>query len=201
MNLTVGYTGSQGRDMFLRGVANTFDNVDPRAAGARRSARSTTRPPAASTAWSSTATRSRGCGEASYNALQIGADAAASAPASPAACSTSTRATRARRRDRTKRRPPSNTFDYNTEFGAQPERHPAHVQRLARSTCCRSTGRWAGGWRVGGIVNARSGVPINVTINRPDTVTVGGVDGHQHPRRQHAAARSARISCPAWTRI
>ena len=32
----------------------------------------------------------------------------------------------------------------------------------------------AGGWRVGGILNARSGVPINVTINRPDTVTVGG---------------------------
>ncbi len=27
MNLTVGYTGSKGRDMFLRGVANTFDNV------------------------------------------------------------------------------------------------------------------------------------------------------------------------------
>ena len=36
-------------------------------------------------------------------------------------------------------------------------------------------GAWAGGWRVGGILNARSGVPINVTINRPDTVTVGGV--------------------------
>ena len=36
-------------------------------------------------------------------------------------------------------------------------------------------GLWAGGWRVGGIVNARSGVPINVTINRPDTVSVSGV--------------------------
>ncbi len=36
-------------------------------------------------------------------------------------------------------------------------------------------GALAGGWRVGGILNARSGVPINVTINRPDTVTVGGV--------------------------
>jgi hypothetical protein len=34
-------------------------------------------------------------------------------------------------------------------------------------------GRWKGGWRVGGIVNARSGVPINVTINRPDTVPQG----------------------------
>ena len=27
VNLTVGYTGSQGEDMFLRGVANTFDNT------------------------------------------------------------------------------------------------------------------------------------------------------------------------------
>ena len=30
INLTVGYTGSKGRDMFLRGVANTLDPVDPR---------------------------------------------------------------------------------------------------------------------------------------------------------------------------
>ena len=35
-------------------------------------------------------------------------------------------------------------------------------------------GFWTGGWRVGGIVNARSGVPINVTINRPDNITVAG---------------------------
>ena len=27
LNLSVGYTGSRGKDMFLRGVANTFDNV------------------------------------------------------------------------------------------------------------------------------------------------------------------------------
>ena len=51
INLTVGYTGSRGRDMFLRGVANTFDNDDARRGPCRRSARSTTRPRAASTAW------------------------------------------------------------------------------------------------------------------------------------------------------
>jgi hypothetical protein len=34
---------------------------------------------------------------------------------------------------------------------------------------------WSGGWRVGGIVNARSGVPLNVTIARPDNITVNGV--------------------------
>ena len=32
MNLTVGYTGSQGKDMFLRGVANTL-TLDPRPPG------------------------------------------------------------------------------------------------------------------------------------------------------------------------
>lgn len=34
---------------------------------------------------------------------------------------------------------------------------------------------WTGGWRIGGIVNARSGVPINVVIARPDNTSVGGV--------------------------
>ena len=37
------------------------------------------------------------------------------------------------------------------------------------------SGIWSGGWRVGGILNVRSGVPINVTISRPDNVTVNGV--------------------------
>jgi hypothetical protein len=36
-------------------------------------------------------------------------------------------------------------------------------------------GAWKGGWRVGTIINARSGVPVNVTINRPDNLTVNGV--------------------------
>jgi hypothetical protein len=32
-----------------------------------------------------------------------------------------------------------------------------------------------GGWRVGGILNARTGVPINVVIARPDNLTISGV--------------------------
>ena len=35
-------------------------------------------------------------------------------------------------------------------------------------------GLWSGGWRVGGILNARSGVPINVIISRADNATVNG---------------------------
>ena len=74
----------------------------------------------------------------------------------------------------------------------QPAGHPAHLQRLARLPAFPARDFWKGGWRVGGIVNARSGVPINVTISRPDNATVNGADGDQHPRRQqprHAAAR------------
>ena len=37
------------------------------------------------------------------------------------------------------------------------------------------SGIWTGGWRIGGIVNARSGVPINVVQSRPDNITVNGV--------------------------
>ena len=174
VNLTVGYTGSHGKDMFLRGVANTLRQRHARAAGARRSARSTTRRRAASTGWSSTATRSAAAARASYDALQIGADAPLP-----------------RRPDR---RPAVSVLaqrghDAGLERGGdgvehvrlqhrvrhEPDRHPAHVQRLADLHAARSTGRWTGGWRVGGIVNARSGVPINVTISRPDTVPVGGV--------------------------
>ena len=50
VNLTVGYTGSRGKDMFLRGVANTFDDDDARARRTRPPARWTTRRRAASTA-------------------------------------------------------------------------------------------------------------------------------------------------------
>jgi len=172
MNLTVGYTGSRGRDMFLRGVANTFDNttrvrpypavgqVDYKTSGCLDGLVINGNPIS-------------GCGEASYDALQIslsrrfhsglsgglnyqysrnegttqGSNAAATA---------------------------SNTFEYNTEFGRNSTDIP-HTFNGSLVYSLPFTGPIAGGWRVGGIVNARSGVPINVTINRPDTVTLNGV--------------------------
>ena len=67
-----------------------------------------------------------------------------------------------------------NTFDYNTEFGPNLSDIP-HTFNGSLVYVLPGEGFWKGGWRVGGIMNARSGVPINVTINRPDTVTVGGV--------------------------
>ena len=67
-----------------------------------------------------------------------------------------------------------NTFDFSTEQGANPARHPPHDQRQP-GVPFPGDGFWSGGWRLGGILNARSGVPINVTIARPDNIAVNGV--------------------------
>ena len=99
---------------------------------------------------------------------------AASAPASPAACSISTRATAARRRARTKRRrrrTPSTTRPRTAST-----RRTSRTPSTARwSTSCPATGLLdAAAGASARIVNARSGVPINVTISRPDNATVNG---------------------------
>jgi hypothetical protein len=66
-----------------------------------------------------------------------------------------------------------NTFDYETEYGTNPQDIP-HTFNGSLVYQLPGEGVWSGGWRVGGIVNARSGVPINVTINRPDNLTING---------------------------
>ena len=66
-----------------------------------------------------------------------------------------------------------NTFDYETEYGTNPQDIP-HTVNGSLVYLIPGDGLWKGGWRVGGIVNARSGVPINVSIARPDNVTIGG---------------------------
>ena len=66
----------------------------------------------------------------------------------------------------------------------------------------RRQGRLLGGWEVGGIVNARSGLPVNVLITRPDIVYLdarrqrlrepgGGTHrDHQHTGRRQLAQRA-----------
>ncbi len=66
-----------------------------------------------------------------------------------------------------------NTFDYETEYGTNPQDLP-HTFNGSIIYQIPGQGLLTGGWRIGGILNARSGVPINVTINRPDNLTVGG---------------------------
>ena len=174
VNLTVGYTGSRGKDMFLRGVANTLDNarasrpvpsvgqVDYKTSGCldglviNGNADQRLRRAPATTRCRSALTRRFRAGFTGGLQYQYSRNKGTTQGSNEAATA-------------------QNTFDYETEYGTQPAGHPAHVQRLARLPCCPVEGCWTGGWRVGGIVNARSGVPINVTISRPDNVTVNGV--------------------------
>ena len=66
-----------------------------------------------------------------------------------------------------------NTFDYETEYGTNPQDIP-HTFNGSLVYQIPGEGLLKGGWRVGAIVNSRSGVPINVTIARPDNATVNG---------------------------
>ncbi len=68
-----------------------------------------------------------------------------------------------------------NTFDFQSEYGTNPQDIP-HTVNGSAVYQFPGEGFWTGGWRLGGIVNARSGVPLNVTIARPDNVSVNGVN-------------------------
>jgi hypothetical protein len=171
VNLTVGYTGSQGKSMFLRGVSNTLDfttlrreaplvgQVDYKTSGCADGLVINGNP-------------INGCGYASYNALQISATRrfrAGFTGGMQYQFSKNKGTTQGSNEAGTA----SNTFDYETEYGTNPQDIP-HTFNGSMVYLIPGQGLW-GGWRVGGIVNARSGVPINVTINRPDNVTVNGV--------------------------
>jgi Carboxypeptidase regulatory-like domain/TonB dependent receptor len=172
LNLTVGYTGSKGKDMFLRGVANTFDNatrvrlvpavgqVDYKTSGCVDGLVINGNPLS-------------GCGRADYNALQVGLTRRFRSGLTGGLqyqYSKNEGTTQGSNEAATA----SNTFDYNTEFGRNLSDIP-HSFNGSLVYLLPFEGTWSGGWRVGGIFNARSGVPINVIINRPDTVSVGGV--------------------------
>ena len=172
LNLSLGYTGSRGKDMFLRGVANTFDNttrvrpfpaigqVDYKTSGCLDGLSINGNPIS-------------GCGKASYDALQIGLTRrfrTGLAGGLQYQYSRNEGTTQGSNEAATA----ANTFDFNSEFGRNSSDIP-HTFNGSLVYLLPFSGAWTGGWRVGGIVNARSGVPINVTIARPDTVTLNGV--------------------------
>ena len=172
VNLTVGYTGSRGKDMFLRGVANTFDDA-------------TRQRPVPSVGQVDYKTSGcvdglviagqaiAGCGKASFNALQIGLTRrfrSGFTGGMQYQFSKNEGTTQGSNEAATA----SNTFDYESEFGDNLSDIP-HTFNGSLVYMLPFEGTWVGGWRVGTIVNARSGSPINVTINRPDTVPVNGV--------------------------
>ena len=157
VNLNVGYTGSLGRQLFLRGVANTYDlvtyqrpipaigQVDYKTAGGRASFHSL----------QVGATRRFRSGFTGGFQYMLGRNEGWTQGSNEASTA-------------------QNTFDFSSEQGpnASDIRHTVNASLVYAFP---GRGSLAGGWRVGAILNARSGVPINVTIARPDFVTVGGV--------------------------
>ena len=171
-NLSVGYTGSQGKDMFLRGVGNVLDvttrvrpvpsygQVDYKTAGCVDGLVIANSPVS-------------GCGYASYDALQVGLTRRFRSGFAGGVQYQYSR-NRGTTQGSNEAATTQNTFDYETEYGTNPQDIP-HTMNATLTYELPFTGALAGGWRLGGILNARSGVPVNVTISRPDNVTVGGV--------------------------
>ena len=109
-----------------------------------------------------------GCGYASYNALQIAATRRFRAGFTGGLQyqysrdrGTTQGSNEARRR---------RTVRLRTEYGTNPQDIP-HTFNGSVVYLIPGDGLWRGGWRVGTIVNARSGVPINVVIARPAAFT------------------------------
>ncbi len=171
VNLTVGYTGSRGKDMFLRGVANTLDF----------NTRQRQQPTYGQIDYKTSACLDglvinnqaiSGCGRASYDAFQLGLSRRFRSGLSGGVnyqYSQNKGTTQGSNEAATA----GNTFDYETEYGTNPQDIP-HTFNGSLVYLIPGQGAWKGGWRVGGIVNARSGVPINVIISRPDNATVNG---------------------------
>jgi Carboxypeptidase regulatory-like domain/TonB dependent receptor-like, beta-barrel len=172
VNLTVGYTGSRGKDMFLRGVANTLDfttrvrpvpaygQVDYKTSGCVDDLTINGNP-------------IHGCGRAIYDALQLSATRRFRSGFTGGIQYQYSR-NKGTTQGSNEAATASNTFDYETEYGTNPQDIP-HTFNGSLVYVVPGEGPWAGGWRVGGILNARSGVPVNVVINRPDNLTIGGV--------------------------
>jgi outer membrane receptor protein involved in Fe transport len=172
VNLTIGYTGSRGKDMFLRGVANTFNDatrVRPNAPVGQVDYKTSGCVDGLVIAGRSVS----GCGRASYDAFQIGATRRFHVGLTGGLQYQYSR-NKGTTQGSNEAVTASNTFDFESEYGTNQTDIP-HTFNGSLIYMPPFDGPIAGGWRIGGIVNARSGVPINVTINRPDTVSVGGV--------------------------
>lgn len=171
VNLTVGYTGSQGKDMFLRGVGNTLDfatrtrpvpnfgQIDFKTGGCLDGQTLAGRPVS-------------GCGYAQYDAFQLSASRRFRAGLTGGFQYQYSR-NKGTTQGSNEAATSQNTFDFETEYGTNPQDIP-HTFNGSLVYLIPGEGLLRGGWRVGGIMNARSGVPINVTISRPDNLTVNG---------------------------
>lgn len=171
VNLTIGYTGSRGKDMFLRGVANVLDfntRVRPQPSYGQIDYKTS----GCVDGLVVNGQALSGCGRASYDALQLSATRRFRSGFTGGLQYQFSR-NKGTTQGSNEAATSQNTFDYETEYGTNPQDIP-HTFNGSLVYLIPGEGLWRGGWRVGGILNARSGVPVNVTISRADNVTVNG---------------------------
>ena len=172
MNLTLGYTGSQGKDMFLRGVGNTLDPVT-RVRPVPNFGQIDFKTGGCLDGQTLAASPVGGCGYAQYDAFQLQLSRRFRGGLTGGFQYQYSR-NRGTTQGSNEAATAQNTFDFETEYGTNPQDIP-HTFNGSLVYLLPGEGLLRGGWRIGGIVNARSGVPINVIINRPDNITVNGV--------------------------
>jgi len=215
MVATAAYVGAQGRNLFLRSVANQIVQVatNPNPANAafvirqfsivqRDAAGAIT---GVQNPYAEIDYKTSG-GSDSYNAMQLGLSRRSANGLSLNAQYTLSRsfgntsgsnealtaANNARAIDQ---------FDYDLGYNAFDVRHTFNVSALyqipygrgRRHAAAGAADAVLGGWDVGGIVNARSGLPIDVRITRPDVVYV---DGAGNVFNNPAAGRTAIVNTP-----
>jgi hypothetical protein len=171
VNLTVGYTGSKGKDMFLRGVANTLD-LNTRVRQAPAVGQVDYKTSGCLDGLTVNGQAITGCGRAAYDALQLSATRRFQAGFTGGLQYQYSR-NKGTTQGSNEAATTQNTFDYDTEYGTNPQDIP-HTFNGSLTYLIPGDGLLKGGWRVGTIVNARSGVPVNVIISRPDNITVNG---------------------------
>ena len=165
LSTTVGYLGSRGYDLFLRGVANTLDpntrrrmvpeygQVDYKTSGCVTGLRINGQ-------------SIRGCGRSSYDALQISATRRVGRGITGLLTYQYSR-NRGTTQGSNEAATAQNTWDYDAEYGTNPQDLPHTFNGSVIAT--------HGRWQLAQVFTARSGAPINVTINRPDNLVVNGV--------------------------
>jgi hypothetical protein len=213
--LTVAYIGSQGRNLFLRSIANPITQVvtNPNPASAAfviRQFSIVTKDGAGNVTgvqnpYAEIDTKTSG-GTDSYNALQIGLSRR-----SVSGLSLNAQYTLSRSFGNTSGSNEALTvgnaaqtlaaFDYDLGYNAFDVRQNFNVSALysipygsgRKNTASGIADLIMGGWDVGGIANVRSGLPIDVRITRPDIVYT---DAAGNVFLNPAAGRTAVINTP-----
>ena len=215
MAATAAYVGAQGRNLFLRSIANPIVQVvtNPNPANAAFTIRrfSIVQRDASGAItgvqnpYAEIDTKTSG-GTDNYNAMQLGLSRR-----STSGLSVNAQYTLSRSFGNTSGSNEALTvgnaaqtlaeFDYDTGYNAFDVRHTFNFSALyslpfgtgRKYMSSGVAGALLGGWDIGGIVNARSGLPIDVRITRPDIVYV---DASGIVFNNPAAGRSAVVNTP-----